>query len=487
MEYDALGLAEMIRDGEIKSSELVEITIERIEKINPEVNAVIHKMYDEARGMAQKWDKEIRSGKRTDAIFGGVPFLLKDLIAEYKGAPLSEGSVAVNGYIGKLDTELVIRHKTAGLIIVGKTNTPEFGCVPTTEPKLSGPTLNPWDPNIIPGGSSGGSAAAVATGIVPMAHGNDGGGSIRIPASCCGVFGLKPTRARNPLGPYFGDFANGIAVEHGITRTIRDSAALLDATSGPSIGDPYYAPPKKRPYLEEIEQDVGRLKIGYLTSIPNGWSFETKIHPECEKAVRDAAQLCENLGHKVEEINPEDLSYKNLFMHFGVLFSSSTGQFFAYWERELGKKITQEQVEPVTWLVYQNAATRTGTDYLVAVEHCQLFSRKLAQFYHKNNYDLLLNTTLTTLPIKVGSLAPTNLAKAGRAIQLMSKLVAFTFIYNISGQPAMSVPLYWTGENIPVGIQFAAPFGDEATLFRLAAQLEQERPWINRKPPIYCS
>ena len=486
IEIDALGLAEMIRDGEIKSSELVEITIERIERINPKVNAVIHKMYEEAREKAKKWDNEVSAGKHTNVVFGGVPFLIKDLIAEYKDAPMSEGSASVNGYIGKLDTELVKRHKTAGLITVGKTNTPEFGCLPTTEPKLFGPTVNPWNQNIIPGGSSGGSAVSVATGIVPLAHGNDGGGSIRIPASCCGVFGLKPTRARNPLGPYFGDVASGIAVEHALSRTVRDSAALLDATSGSDIGDPYYAPPKKRPFLEEVGEDAGRLKIGFLTSIPNGWSFETKIDPECEKAVRDAAHFCESLGHTVEEIKSDDLSYKNLFMHFGVLFSSSTGQIIAYWERELNKKINQDELEPVTWLVYQNAATRTGADYLIAVEHCQRFSRKLAQWFHKGGYDLLLNTTLTVPPIKIGSLAPKNIAKAGRAIQLMSKLVAFTFVYNISGQPAMSVPLYWTADNIPIGIQFAAPFGDEATLFRLAAQLEQERPWIDRKPPIYC-
>ena len=485
IEYDALGLAEMIRDGEIKSSELVEITIERIERINPKVNAVIHKMYDEAREKAQKWDNDVRSGKRTDAIFGGVPFLLKDLMAEYGSAPLSSGSGAVHGYIAPLDTELVKRHKAAGLITVGKTNTPEFGFLPTTEPMLFGPTLNPWNQEIIPGGSSGGSAVAVATGIVPIAHGNDGGGSIRIPASCCGVFGLKPTRARNPMGPYYGDFASGIAVEHALSRTVRDSVALLDATSGPDIGDPYYAPPKKRPYLEEVEEDVGRLKIGFLSSIPGGWSFESKIHPECEKAVRDAAQLCESLGHDVEEINAEELSYDNLFMHFGIIFSSSAGQTISYLEKLLNKKITQEDLEPISWLFVQNAATRSGADYLTAVAHFQSFSRKIAQWFHKGDYDLLLNTTLTTPPIKAGSFKAVNLAKAGKKIMLMSKLVAFTFVYNASGQPAMSVPLYWTADNIPIGIQFAAPFGDEATLFRLAAQLEQERPWINRKPPIY--
>jgi len=485
IEYDALGLAEMIRDGEIKSSEVVEMTIERIERINPKINAIIHKMYDEAREKAQNWDKEISSGKKSDAIFGGVPFLLKDIMAEYGSAPLSEGSAAIHGYIAPLDTELVKRHKAAGLITVGKTNTPEFGFLPTTEPELFGPTLNPWNQDIIPGGSSGGSAVAVATGIVPLAHGNDAGGSIRIPASCCGIFGLKPTRARNPLGPYFGDFASGIIVEHALSRTVRDSAALLDATSGPDIGDPYYAPPKKRPYLEEVEEDVGRLKIGFLTSIPSGWSFESKIHPECEKAVRDAALLCESLGHEVEEINAEELSYDNLFMHFGIIFSSLAGQAISHWEKVLNKKITQEDLEPMSWLFVQNAATRSGADYLIAVTHCHSFSRKIAQWFHKGGYDLLLNTTLTTPPIKTGSFKATNLAKAGKNILLMSKLVAFTFAYNASGQPAMSVPLYWTADNIPIGIQFAAPFGDEATLFRLAAQLEQERPWIDIKPPIY--
>ncbi|MBD3254412.1 MAG: amidase, partial [Candidatus Lokiarchaeota archaeon] len=410
-----------------------------------------------------------------------------DLVAEYAGVPLHEGSAAVSGYISEVDTELVKRHKAAGLITLGKTNTPEFGCLPTTEPSLFGPTINPWNPEIIPGGSSGGSAVAVATGIVPLAHGNDGGGSIRIPASCNGIFGLKPTRARNPLGPHIGDVGNGIAVEHGLSRTVRDSAALLDATSGPAIGDPYWAPPKKRPYIEEVGREVGNLKIGYITSIPFGWSFETKIDPECETAIRETAQFCGELGHKVEEIDVNELSYKNLFMHFGVIFSSTTGHMINYWERELDKKITQDEVEPVTWMVYQNAATRTGADYLTAVEHCQRFSRKLARWFHRGDYDILLNSTLTVPPIKPGSLSPNNIRKAGKAIQLMSKLVAYTFIYNISGQPAMSVPLYWTSDNVPIGMQFAARFGEEGLLFQLAAQLEKEKPWINRKPPIYYS
>ena len=484
IEYDAIGLGEMVREHEIKPSELVEITIERIEQVNPQINAVIHKMYDEARKTAEIWDKEITAGKKMDAIFSGVPFLLKDICAEYKGAPYYSGAKILKGYISKLDSELVKRQKAAGLIVVGKTNTPEFGILPTTEPVLFGPTRNPWDLNIIAGGSSGGSAAAVAAGIIPMAHGNDGGGSIRVPASCCGIFGLKPTRARNPLGPRYGDLGSGVVAEHALTRTVRDSAALLDATSGPDIGDPYYAPHKKRPYLEEIRQEVGRLKIGYLTSIPKGWSFETKIHPDCEKAVKDSAQLCESLGHNVVEVNPEELSYANLFQTFGILFSSISVSGLTALEKELGSKITEDQVEPLTWLLYKMGATRTASDYLLALGECQLFSRKIAQWFHKDGYDLLLTPTLTIPPVKIGSFTA---EKVGKTIQLMGQMAAFTSVFNTTGQPAMSIPLYWNTDNLPIGLQFAGRFGDEATLFRLAVQLEQERPWIDRKPPIYCN
>ncbi len=484
IEYDAIGLGEMVREREIKPSELVEITIERIERVNPQINAVIHKMYDEARKTAETWDKEISAGKKVDALFSGVPFLLKDICAEYKGAPYYAGAKILEGNISELDSELVKRQKAAGLIVVGKTNTPEFGILPTTEPVLFGPTRNPWDLNIIAGGSSGGSAAAVAAGIIPMAHGNDGGGSIRIPASCCGIFGLKPTRARNPLGPRYGDIGGGVVAEHALTRTVRDSAALLDATSGPDLGDPYYAPHKKRPYLEEIRQEVGRLKIGYLTSVPKGWSFETKIHPDCEKAVKKGAQLCESLGHNVVEINPEELSHANLFRTFGIVFTSVSVSALTAIEKELGSKITEDQVEPLTWLIYKMAATRTASDYLLALGECQLFSRKIAQWFHKDGYDLFLTPTLTIPPVKIGSFTA---EKVGKSLQIMGQMAAFTSVFNSTGQPAMSIPLYWNADNLPIGLQFAGRFGDEATLFRLAAQLEQERPWIDRKPPIYCS
>jgi amidase len=484
--YDGLALAGLIRKSEINPTELLDITIRRIEKINPVLNAVIHKMYDQARQTAEKWSSEIRSGKATDAVFCGVPFLLKDLIAEYEGAAFNEGCRAVKSYTSKIDSELVRRQKAAGLVIVGKTNTSELGCLPTTEPSLFGPTMNPWNPSLTPGGSSGGSAAAVAAGIVPMAHGSDGGGSIRIPASCCGLFGLKPTRGRNPFGPLFGDLGSGIAHEHAVTRTVRDSAALLDATSGPDFGNPYCAPPKERPFLEEIGRDAGRLKIGFLTCIPEGWNDERDLHPNCVDAVQDAARLCETLGHIVEEIGPAQLSHPKIPVIFGRIFSCFVGHLIAYWERELGKKIGRDELEAATWSSYQAGLKRTGADYLIAVEEIQRFSRKIARWYHEGHYDLLLSPTMRIPPTKLGAFEATP-DDPMKWLEVTLSFVAFTRTQNLTGQPAMSVPLYWNQDNVPIGVQFAGRFGDEATLFRLAAQLEQARPWADRLPPIHCS
>jgi len=486
VDYDALAIGELIRKGEVKPDKVLEITIERIERVNPKLNAVIHKVYDEAREAAGNWSSELRAGRAADVVFCGVPFLLKDLIAECEGVPFHEGCLAVKGYVSKIDSELVKRQKAGGLIIVGKTNTPEFGCLPTTEPALYGATVNPWDPTLTPGGSSGGSAAAVAAGVVPMAHGNDGGGSIRIPASCCGLFGLKPTRGRNPLGPLFGDIGSGIVHEHAVTRTVRDSAALLDVTSGPDLGDPYYAPPKERPFLEEVGRDVGRLKIGFLTSIPEGWNEETQLHPDCERAVRDTAELCESLGHIVEEIPSYQLSHPQIPELFGYVFSCYVGQAIAYWERELGRKIGQEELEPITWGRYEAGVGRSGSDYLVTVEEIQRCSRKIARWYHDGGYDLLLSPTMRIPPTKLGAFESTP-EDPMKWLGVALSFVAFTRIQNITGQPAMSVPLFWNEGNIPIGVQFAARFGDEATLFRLAVQLEQARPWRDRKPLIHCS
>jgi amidase len=319
-----------------------------------------------------------------------------------------------------------------------------------------------------------------------MAHGNDGGGSIRIPASCCGLFGLKPTRGRNPLGPLFGDIGGGIIHEHAVTRTVRDSAALLDGTSGSDLGDPYYAPPTERPFLEEVGRDVGRLRIGFLSSIPEGWNEETDLHPDCANAVQDAARLCETLGHNVEEVVPAKLSHPKIPVIFGRIFSCFVGHIIAYWERELGKKIGQDELEPPTWGSYQASLKRTGADYLVAVEEIQKFSRKIARWYHEAHYDLLLSSTMRIPPTKLGAFEATP-DDPMKWLQAALSMVAFTRTQNITGQPAMSVPLYWNEDIIPIGVQFAGRFGDEATLFRLAAQLEQARPWTDKKPPIHCN
>ncbi len=483
---DAIAQADLVRRKEVRPIELVEAAIERINRLNPKLNAVIHQMYDQAREVAGTWGSEIGAGRASNVIFCGVPFLLKDFIAEYKGAPFNEGSRALKGYVSKLDSEIVRRKKAGGLIVIGKTNTCEFGLLPFTEPVLFGATLNPWDPALTTGGSSGGSAAAVAAGIVPMAHGSDGGGSIRVPASCCGLFGLKPTRGRNPLGPLFGEVAGGVAYEHAVTHTVRDSAALLDVTSGPDIGDPYYAPPRERTYLEEVGRDVGKLKIGFLTSVPDGWHEETGLHQDCESAVRDAAVLCESLGHIVEEIDPKQFSDSNIGMVFGRVFSAFAAHVFAYWERELGRGITEDQVEPLTWASYQRGLELASGKYLQSVEDMHRFARKISHWYHDGGYDLLLTPTMRIPPVALGSFQPTP-EDPMRWLDPTISFVVFTRVQNMTGQPAMSVPLFWNQENIPIGVQFAGRFGEEATLFRLAAQLEQARPWAGRKPPIHCT
>jgi len=290
---DATALAELVRKKEVQAAELVETVIKRIETLNPTLNAVVTPMYDQAR--------EAADNIALDAPLAGVPFLLKDIMATYAGVRFTLGSNLLRHFVPHHDSELVSRLKKAGLVIMGKTNTPEFGILPTTEPALFGPCRNPWDLERTTGGSSGGSSAAVATGMVPMAHANDGGGSIRIPASCCGLFGLKPTRGRNPLGPDFGDVIGGLVAEHAVTRSVRDSAVLLDATSGPDMGDPYWAPPPERPFANEVSADPGKLRIAFTTEA----FAEIPIHRDCIQAVRDAAALCADLGHEVTQAAPK--------------------------------------------------------------------------------------------------------------------------------------------------------------------------------------
>jgi amidase len=481
--YDATGLGELVRRRKISPAELLEGTIRRIEAVNPKLNAVICPLWDRARAEAkERTEKGARAGER----FPGVPFLLKDLTTDMEGSPFSDGSRFVHGHVSAVDSELVKRFRASGLVVAGRTNTSEFGVLTTAEPVLYGPAHNPWNLGLTTGGSSGGSAAAVAAGMVPMAHGNDGGGSIRIPASCCGVFGLKLTRGRNSLGPLFGDFAHGLVSEHALTRTVRDSAALLDATSGLALGDPYIAPPPERPFLDETRRSPGRLKIAFLSRVPGGWNEETALHPDCAAAVRDAAELCESLGHVVEEVDPAGLAWPDLPGLFIILFESYVGHAVAYWERTLGKKVRQDDLEPVTWDLYQASKQITGAAYLVTWEELQRFSRKVACWYRNGGWDVLLSPTMQVPPTSLGSFDPLP-EDPGRSIRLALSFVAFTRTQNITGDPAMSVPLYWNGDGIPIGVQFAAPFAGEATLFRLAAQLEKARPWARRWPPVHCS
>ena len=465
---DATALADLVRRKQVKPIELVDAAIERIERLNVTLNAVVTPMYDEARRAA--------SGPLPDAPFAGVPFLLKDLNAEYAGARFTEGSAFLADYVSPEDTELVVRHKRAGLVTVGKTNTPEFGLMPTTEPRLFGATRNPWDTERTAGGSSGGSAAAVAAGIVPMAHGNDGGGSIRIPASCCGLFGLKPTRARNSLAPYYGDQFSGLVCEHALTRSVRDSAALLDATAGPGLGDPYWAPAAKRPFLDEVGAEPGRLRIAFTTESPMG----SPVHPDCVAAVKDAAALCQDLGHDVVEASPA-VETAALASKFIPIFSTAAAWTVDSWARRTGRTPSPERFEPLTWAMYQTGRQQTASTYLLAVEDMQSLGRDIARFLA--NHDIWLTPTLGEPPVPLGTFdSPQDSPLQG--LSRAAVFIPFTPVCNATGQPAMSVPLYWNEDGLPIGTHFVGRFGDEATLFKLAAQLEQARPWAGRRPPV---
>ena len=465
---DATSLAELVQKGEVEPLELVDTAIERIERLNPTLNAVVTPMYDAARVIATS---ELPEGP-----FSGVPFLLKDLLAEYAGFRLTEGSFFLKDFLSGHDSELVARLKRAGLIILGKTNTPEFGILPTTESKLLGPCHNPWDINRTTGGSSGGSAAAVASGMVPMAHANDGGGSIRIPASCCGLFGLKPTRGRNPLGPEYGNIMLFLITEHALTRSVRDSAALLDAISGPDLGDTCWAPPPKRPFIEETKTNPGKLRIAF-TAKP---ATNVTIHPDCVKAMEDAAKLCAELGHEVVEASPP-IDSNVTGRDFGLIWSTITAWSIDYWARRLDSTPSPDQFELLTWAQYQRGHEIKAVNYMRAIQNFEKASRNMAAFF--TNFDVLLTPTLGEPPVPLGSFESSP-DKPLQGLFRSASFTPFTPICNITGQPAMSVPLYWDESGLPIGSQFMARFGDEATLFRLAAQLEEARPWAKQRPPV---
>ena len=466
--FDATGLAALVRQKQVKAIELIDASIERIERLNPTLNAVVTPMYEQAR--------EAATGGYYGGPFSGVPFLLKDLGAPCVGVVMTMGSAFMRKFVPDYDNELVARLKRAGLIIVGKTNTPELGILPTTEPQLFGPSRNPWDINRTPGGSSGGSAVAVAAGFVPMAHGNDGGGSIRIPASCCGLFGLKPTRARNPLGPDFGDIFSGLVIDHAVTRSVRDSAGLLDATAGPDIGDPYWAPPPVRPFLQELGADPGRLRIAFTTKTSTG----IEVHADCVSAVRDAANLCAELGHELVEASPE-INGELVTQAFMVLWSAGCAWTINGMGLVTGRIPKQNQFEPLTWALYEMGRQQTASSYLLSLTFLQRVAREIGRFFLK--YDILLTPTLGEPPVSLGAFDSSPESPL-EGLRRAEAFVPFTPICNATGQPAMSVPLYWNTKGLPVGVHFVGRFGDEATLFRLAAQLESARPWAGRRPTL---
>ncbi len=465
---DATAQADLVRRKEVKAIELVDAAIERIERLNPTLNAVVTPMYDLARQTA--------SGPLPDGPFTGVPYLLKDLLASYAGVRLTSACAFLRDNVADHDSELVVRLKRAGLVVVGKTNTPELGILPTAEPRLFGPTHNPWDTGRTSGGSSGGSAAAVAAGLVPAAHGNDGGGSIRIPASCCGLFGLKPTRGRNPLGPDFGDMFSGLVAEHAITRSVRDSAALLDATSGPDVGDPYWAPPPERPFLQEVGAAPGRLRIAFTVQA----ATDVQVHPDCVAAVREAAALCADLGHEVVEAAPV-IDGQALTQAFITLWSAGCAWTVDDAARRTGRAPTPDLFEPLSWALQETGRQQSASAYLLALQDLQRVSRDVGRFFV--DHSLWLTPTLGEPPVPLGTFdSPPDNPLQG--LFRAAAFVPFTPICNVTGQPAMSVPLYWNGDGLPIGAHFIGRFGDEATLFRLAAQLEEARPWAERRPPV---
>jgi len=465
---DATAQADLVRRGEVKPLDLVDAAIARIERENPALNAVVTPTFVQAREAAR--------GELPDGPFRGVPFLLKDLSAAWAGIPMTSGSAFLADFVPPVDSVLVERYRAAGLVFLGKTNCPEFGFLPTTEPALHGPTRNPWDLARTPGGSSGGSAAAVAAGMVPFAHGNDGGGSIRIPASCCGLVGLKPTRARITHAPLVGDVMSGLVEDHALTRSVRDSAALLDATAGPAPGDPYHAPPPWRPFLDEVGADPGRLRVAWSAANPIG----APVDPDCVRAVEDAAALCESLGHHVEEAIPV-LDGALLYESFLVVWIAGHAWAIDAMARALGRDPEEESFEPLTWALYRLGREVRAADYLLAITALQGIARQVAGFFA--GHDVWLTPTLAEPPPPLGTFDRDS-TDALAVFRRASEFVPFTPLFNATGQPAVSLPLHWSPAGLPIGVQLAGRFGDEATLFRLAAALEEARPWAGRVPPV---
>ncbi len=466
--YDALGLAALIAGKEVTAGEVLAATLDRVEARNQTINAVVHQMVDAA-------ERTIAAGL-TDGPFAGVPYMLKDLYVLYDGAPTSNGSHLYDGYVADHDSTLVERLRRAGLVICGKTNTPEFGINAATEPVVWGPTRNPWNTEHSAGGSSGGAAAAVAAGMLPAAHATDGGGSIRIPASNCGLFGLKTTRARNPSGPDVGEGWSGLGVGHAVTRSVRDSAALLDATHGPAPGDPYQVAPPARPFSDEVGADPGRLRIALMTTALDG----AAVAAECVAAAEGAAKLCADLGHEIVVAAPA-IDVEALVWAMDVIIAANIQNVVGARLAALGREQRQGDVETITALWIEKANEFSSADYARALVVIHAVGRRLGEFFL--DFDVALSPTLADPPLPLGASDQMGDDLQAYNDRLMGH-IPFTPLYNIAGNPAMSVPLHWSANGLPVGAHFGAAFGDEATLLRLAAQLESAHPWFDRRPAV---
>jgi amidase len=487
--HDALGLAALVRRGEVRPLELLEAALARIDAVNPALGAVVRDRRERARVEAE--------AVNLAAPLAGVPFLVKDLLSNLAGEPTGSSNRLLQRLPMPRDSEMVRRWRAAGLVIAGRTATPEFGLHPVTEPRLHGPARNPWDLARTPGGSSGGSAAAVAARMVPMASGGDGGGSIRIPASCCGLFGFKPSRGLTPSGPDAGENWHGYAIEHVITRSVRDSAAALDATAGIDPGAPYAAPDRPASFLTDLAREPGRLRIAF-TERPLFGAAAT--HPDAVAALRDAAALLESLGHHVEEAHPPVDAHATA-LDFMTVVACEMRATIELAARTVGVAPRAADFEPATWTVGLLGRALGAPAYIAAVTRLQLASRRLAPFFE--NWDLLLTPTLAQPPVALGALDPSraeqqlmaviNALGAGwllKALNVVEPLAMKTFafmpctaLFNVTGQPAMSVPLHWNAAGLPIGVQLAGRFGDDGLLLRVAAQLEAARPWFERVPP----
>ncbi len=486
-QLDATALAGLVASGEVSPAELLEAAIARCDARDPALNAVVERHDEEARAVAR--------GQLPAGPFRGVPFLLKDFLGFKKGWPATASSRFFARAVAPEDSELVRRFRRAGLVFFGQTNTPEMAIHAFTESRLRGVCRNPWNLQRTPGGSSGGAAAAVAARIVPMAHANDGGGSIRIPASCCGLFGLKPTRGRVSFAPFYGDVLFGFVQELAVTRSVRDAAALLDAVAGPVPGDPYAAPPPARPFRAEVGAPPGRLRIAFSRRS----LFGHQTHPDCVAAVEDAARLLAGLGHEVEEAHPP-FSREPLVRAYLVALSATVRADLEELAVLCGQKLDPSRLEPETWALAVAGRVLPADSVAWARAETQRAARRLAGFFCE--HDLLLTPTLSRPPARVGAFQLKPLERLGLAamrrvparplVELLLESISEksfeatgnTMLFNQTGQPAASLPLFWSAEGMPVGVQLAARFGEEATIFRVAAQLEEARPWAARLPPL---